>query len=621
MTIQQILLLYSKIWRMTMARQFKASTFFKKYIPEYVLSYIIDEQYQQRFSYEFMESLMDDEIIDFCESRMLISLYSVISIFENRLVIPDGKCVDLKDFSKDALAALQSIPSGYFDSNFRSYVPNTASSVFLSTANLKRHISMEDFKTTDFYADVFFAHEIIKKTAEIIEILYQNTTGMKMDFILSMDIKNAKRFQALSEHYKILEEESINSDNLEIYSTYSAATIKDSERLELFKIFDRYEKKIALLLNMFRGLVNGLTPTKQRTEEDIKKEIFIAEFREHHSLYAESNMRADISRKLYTHYDLVDGIKLFSCFPYSSRQYENQAYIPLMIKAPIKKITEALIADVEDISLDFPHFSEVVNYIALSLKVRLLTDGIIKFKHLLLVGGHGIGKNAFVSRLNAVLGYVGNNINMTSVIAPFELSGMDAGWNGSAPGFFFNTILKNNAANPIIILDDLDKVSVNPNHGNVNSTVIELIEPSNAKKYYERFFQIDLNMSYVSVIGLANNIDEVDKGVLDLFKVFNVEKPAVSSISSIVFSIYKDLKLDDIYGLAKLTNIELNELVAKFIMSKTFSPRSMKKVIEEALNYKLIESIQSKEDNKDALISSPDDKKDAPSFQLINKEK
>ena len=375
------------------------------------------------------------------------------------------------------------------------------------------------------------------------------------------------------------------------------------------------------MLNVFKGLVNDLIPKKERTAEDIKKEKFIAEFREHYSLYAETNMRADISRKLSTHYDLVDGIKLFSCFPYSSRQYENQAYTPLMIKAPIKKITEALIAEVEDISLDFPHFSEVVNYIALSLKVRLLTDGIIKFKHLLLVGGHGVGKNAFVSRLNAVLGYVGNSINMTSVIAPFELSGMDAGWNGSAPGFFFNTILKNNAANPIIILDDLDKVSVNPNHGNVNSTVIELIEPSNAKKYYERFFQIDLNMSYVSVIGLANNIDEVDKGVLDLFKVFNIDKPTVSSISSIVFSIYKELKLDDIYGFANLTNIDLNELVAKFIMSKTFSPRSMKKVIEDALNDKLLESVQSKEDNKEGLISSPDDKKDTPSFQLINKEK
>lgn len=164
-------------------------------------------------------------------------------------------------------------------------------------------------------------------------------------------------------------------------------------------------------------------------------------------------------------------------------------------------------------------------------------------------------------------------------------------------------------------------MSVNPNHGNVNSTVIELIEPSNAKKYYERFFQIDLNMSYVSVIGLANNIDEVDKGVLDLFKVFNIDKPTVSSISSIVFSIYKELKLDDIYGFANLTNIDLNELVAKFIMSKTFSPRSMKKVIEDALNDKLLESVQSKEDNKEALISPPDDKKDTPSFQLTNKEK
>jgi hypothetical protein len=603
-----------------MAREFKASTFFNKYIPVYQVSYTMGKKYHTHYSYEFLESTVDDTILDFCESRMLVAIYAIISIFENKLVVPTGRTVNLNDFSKEAFEVLKVAPTSYFESS-RKYLHNINDSSFVSliSENLSDDISVDEFKLTDFYSVNLLQNEIIKKTSMMVNYFVRYSERTKMDFIFAMDVKRSSRFKELSSIYSILDdEEAIDFEQLQSCSTYSSIIKKEPERLELFKIFRDYDNKMIFLENLFDELILSLAPTPiEPTEEEIKKKDFIDAFKEHYSLYAENNLRADTAKKIESHYDLVDAINLFSDYPYSPRQYENQAYIPLMIKAPIKKIKATMITDLENMVHDFPHFSEIINYLVLSLKVRDLTDGILKFKHLLLVGEHGIGKNAFIRRLNEVLGYVGNSINMTSVMAPFELAGMDAGWNGSAPGFFFNSILKNNAANPIVILDDLDKVTVNSNHGNVNTAIIELIEPSNAKKYYEKFFQIDINMSYVSVIGLANNVDDIDRGVLDLLKVFKVEKPSVEAISSIVFSIYKDLKLDGIYGFTQLTVSELNELVAKFIMSKTYSPRSMRKVIEEALNNKLIETVHKKELSN----SNPDETKDIPLSQLINKEK
>jgi hypothetical protein len=603
-----------------MAREFKASTFFNKYIPVYQVSYTMGKKYHTHYSYEFLESTVDDTILDFCESRMLVAIYAIISIFENKLVVPTGRTVNLNDFSKEAFEVLKVAPTSYFESS-RKYLHNINDSSFVSliSENLSDDISVDEFKLTDFYSVNLLQNEIIKKTSMMVNYFVRYSERTKMDFIFAMDVKRSSRFKELSSIYSILDdEEAIDFEQLQSCSTYSSIIKKEPERLELFKIFRDYDNKMIFLENLFDELILSLAPTPiEPTEEEIKKKDFIDAFKEHYSLYAENNLRADTAKKIESHYDLVDAINLFSDYPYSPRQYENQAYIPLMIKAPIKKIKATMITDLENMVHDFPHFSEIINYLVLSLKVRDLTDGILKFKHLLLVGEHGIGKNAFIRRLNEVLGYVGNSINMTSVMAPFELAGMDAGWNGSAPGFFFNSILKNNAANPIVILDDLDKVTVNSNHGNVNTAIIELIEPSNAKKYYEKFFQIDINMSYVSVIGLANNVDDIDRGVLDLLKVFKVEKPSVEAISSIVFSIYKELKLDGIYGFTQLTVSELNELVAKFIMSKTYSPRSMRKVIEEALNNKLIETVHKKELSN----SNPDETKDIPLSQLINKEK
>jgi len=601
-----------------MAREFKASTFFNKYIPEYKLTYTMGGEGYHHYSYEFKEKTVDPVIMDFCESRMLVALYAVVSVFENKLIVPSSKHVDLSDFSLEAFKFLKRVPNSYFDSVKKFLLQASEKPfVFLNSDHISSDLSVADFKTTNFYSVDLCRNEIIMKVFAMSKYFLRYLETMKMDFVMSMNRKHSKRIKELAETFKIFEDDFINMENLAACSTYSPDIMKDPDRLELFKFFDSYEKKIMSLRTMFEELSKSIEIEVEKTAEEKKKIAFIDAFKQHHNLYAESALRDDTIKNLDIHYDLVDAINLFSDYPYSPRQYENQAYIPLMIKAPIKKIKSTMITDLENMVHDFPHFSELINYLVLSLKVRDLTNGILNFKHLLIVGEHGIGKNAFIRRLNDVLGYVGNSINMTSVMAPFELAGMDAGWNSSAPGFFFNAILKNNAANPIVILDDLDKVSINPHHGNVNTAIIELIEPSNAKKYYERFFQIDLNMSYVTVIALANNVDDIDRGVLDLLKVFKVEKPSVEAISSIVFSIYKDLKLDGIYGFTQLTDSELNELVAKFIMSKTYSPKSMKKVIEESLNNKLIETVYKKEQYN----SNTNDKHDVSTTQLINKEK
>lgn len=660
MTIYKKILPYSKIWRATMAREFKASTFFNKYIPNYCLNGVINGSKESYYSYMFTDNTVAPEIVDLLESRMLVVLYSIISVHENKLIIPRGKTVDLSEFSKNAFRAIKSAPKKYYhttvftDNEFSDYIH-----LIFDRDEDNLEYTTESLKAADFYQFYNFDVAVAGKAVEITNCISGENFKDEIDFFMTFDSVGSKKFLELlaltqkkepvrKKFYESVlnvfkndnkistKKEPVNFDDLETSLNYSRDLLNDQPRLEIFKLINESKNKRTISSRLFTDLYlemdkniklrhknllennKVMTPINEAEDTKNKEKIaFIDAFKEHYSLYAENNLRADTAKKIESHYDLVDAINLFSAYPYSPRQYENQAYIPLMIKAPIKKIKAKMITDLENMVHDFPHFSDIINYLVLSLKVRDLTDGIVNFKHLLIVGEHGVGKNAFVRRLNEVLGYVGNSINMTSVMAPFELAGMDAGWNSSAPGFFFNSILKNNAANPIVILDDLDKVTINPNQGNVNTAIIELIEPSNAKKYYERFFQIDINMSYVSVIGLANNVDDIDRGVLDLLKVFKVEKPSVAAISSIVFSIYKELKLDELYGFTHLTDNELNEIVIKFIISKTHSPRSMRKVIEESLNNKLIETVHKKEQSNSKI----DDKTDVTSTQLINKEK
>lgn len=665
-----------------MARQFKASTFFNKITPSYYVRYIIEDKYNYHYSYELNEGTVDPAVSDFCESRMLVCIYALISVYEQKIIVPSGKFVNLADFDKNSWKFIKQVPTDLFLGNdVFSSLRFVKTQLGFSSVYLDHDITYDDFLNTNFYNDSLLRDEIVLKALSLVKFFCKSNYNL-MNFILNFKLDILPRFIELAELFELLpnskktnqdsalfndvsdeiclasEEDNdklhdltdvpdfdtfefsddnddikknaveypakihmkdlfshvVDDNQLLYFRVYSEEIMQDPLKLELFKIFEQTMKNINKLIDYFDKPLKKFRDSEPvKTEYELNKDAYINKFIEHQSTYSENKIRLDTNKKINEHYDLIDGIKIFSNYPYSSKQYENQAYMPFMIKAPIKKVTQSMIDDIQNMVNDFPHFYEVINYIALSLKIKLNTTGILSFKHILIVGNHGIGKNAFVSRLNSILGYVGNTINMTSIMAPFELSGMDAGWNGAAPGFIFKSIIKNNAANSVLILDDIDNVN-NTQNGNVNTPINELLEPSIAKNYYENFFQTNIDMSHISVIGLAQNIETVDKGTLNLCKVFTIETPDVSAISSIAFSIYNELMTDPIYSFVTVESHEINELVAKFIMRKVFSPRSMKKVIEDVLNDKLVESVN----KKDQLVNEVNHKEDF-SIELLSK--
>lgn len=668
-----------------MSRQFKASTFFNKYIPFYIVQYEIDEHFKYHYFYEFNDNIVDPAVSDFCESRMLVAIYSLASIYENKIITPSGKLVNLDDFSKDCLTFLKNISSKFFyyiDSSINQR-HSDFNVVRLSSLNLKKDITYEEFIHTDFYLKDLLDIEIITRANYIMQYFKHPTRAIEFilnfelnknpDFVnlakycdliieedndLVIDIKNENtedsELFSLDDSNDSLDEPSVDSNvlksakelfllsivdkkniikekniikkenqlnaishlisnesrkrnpvlinnyaisdlHLQKYLNFSEFLLNNPYDLILFKMIDKSRKKIIFLADLYESESEKF---KQSTlVENIEKNAVIEKFKESYDLYSynDSKLRADTLEKIEFNYDLPNSIKIFSHFPYSAKQYENQSYLPLMIKAPVKTVTETMISKVDELIYDFPHFNEVINYISLSLKMRLKTNNILGFKHILIVGNHGIGKNEFIKRLYDILDYVGSTLSMPSIMAPFELAGMDVGWNGSSPGFFFKSLVRNDAANPIIVLDDVDKVNVT-HHGNINITISDLLDPSNAKTYYENFFQTNIDMSNVTVIGLANTLETVDKGLLNLFKVFEISPPKIENISSIAFSVYKGLKQESIYFDIVLSDSEINELVAKFIMRKVTSPRSIRKVLEESMNFKLIEYTENRKD-------------------------
>lgn len=131
------------------------------------------------------------------------------------------------------------------------------------------------------------------------------------------------------------------------------------------------------------------------------------------------------------------------------------------------------------------------------------------FSPMLLHGLHGSGKTRFARRLGELLGVPtlfvpvgGNQSNML-------LAGASRGYNGSRPNVIAEFMLEHPVANPIVILDEIDKIDETRANGNPADVLLQWLDPNNSSIYLDGALLGEMDLSRVSFIATANNPDAV----------------------------------------------------------------------------------------------------------------
>lgn len=269
--------------------------------------------------------------------------------------------------------------------------------------------------------------------------------------------------------------------------------------------------------------------------------------------------------------------------PTSPKVLLNQNYYPLYFKIPQLKVKDDFIRDVKALVHSYPHFKEVIEYIALELTFRLKKDDYFSLSPIMILGDYGIGKNSFINSLNNILGMYGNIVNFASLHTSFEITGLASAYEGAIPGIVSNVILKNNISNPLLILDEFDK---NERYGgsNMYAPFYDLLEKQGRENFFENYFATYFNLSNLSIIALVNDLSTVPKGIRERFVIFTVNNPNQEMLNPIVKSIYsKIVKNNKIYEDIELTELELQHISNIFKKNMETNPRKIRKHIENVL--------------------------------------
>lgn len=226
----------------------------------------------------------------------------------------------------------------------------------------------------------------------------------------------------------------------------------------------------------------------------------------------------------------------------------------------------------------FPNFREVIEYFE-GNAIGLQHLGMpFEANPVLLIGEPGLGKTLFVSELAKVMGLPFFDISMNIVSASFALTGGNLQWGDACVGFIAKAMAGSPIANPVIMIDEIDK-SKGSSHYNPINAFYSLLEKHSAQRFKDEALEIEMDVSRVIWVLTGNYIEDIPAPILSRMKVFTINQPAIEDMPAVIRSIFLKIRDERVYG--KAIASELDESVINMLVD--MQPRHVRIALEDAV--------------------------------------
>jgi ATP-dependent Lon protease len=226
---------------------------------------------------------------------------------------------------------------------------------------------------------------------------------------------------------------------------------------------------------------------------------------------------------------------------------------------------------------ELPNFTEVLEDVRKHLALCVDSNDSIELPPMLLLGEPGIGKTHFARRLAQLLGTGYGFVPMSSLTAGWVLSGASSQWKNAKPGKVFETFLNGEYANPVLVVDELDKASADGQYDPLGA-LYELLETQTAMRFTDEFAEIPIDASGAVWFATANDAARIPEPLLNRMNVYEIEAPDAGGSARIARALYREIREAHDWG-RRFPELPSGSVVEKLAL---LTPREMRRAVQAA---------------------------------------
>ena len=427
----------------------------------------------------------------------------------------------------------------------------------------------------------------LKAEVTLLEDKRKISTKNKEHFNVLLESLRETAIKIINENPAIPSDASFAIKNIEgssllvnfVASNLDLPLIKKQELLEINSLLDRASKTLKYLnfelqkislKNSIQDKVNSDLSKQQRVyflhqqmktiQEELGGVSYEAEVQE----MKDKASKKKWSKSIHEHFE-KELNRLVRMNPQTPDYGVQRNYLELMLDLPWEKYSKD--------NFDINHAEKVLNKDHFGLedvKERILEylavlklKGDMKSPIICLYGPPGVGKTSLGKSIASALGRKYIRISLGGLHDESEIRGHRKTYIGAMPGRIIQSIKKVGTSNPVVVLDEIDKIS-SSGHGDPSSALLEVLDPEQNSTFHDNFLDVDYDLSKVLFIATANNLGTIQPALLDRMEIIDISGYTIEEKVEIAYKYLLPKQITE-HGLNK-KDISISKKELEFII-------------------------------------------------------